>query len=96
MIKDILRLMSKGNLTIVEIAQKLNISKDELLNRFKMMEQMGYLEQSKKTTNENISHESDRMCAFCPEAKSCSKNDITSNDGLTYRLTEKGKRVSGV
>jgi predicted ArsR family transcriptional regulator len=94
MIKDILKLMSQGNLTVVEIAQKLNISKDELLNRFKMMEQMGYLEKTNQGNDVSKSHEPGRMCAFCPEAKSCSNNDVTSYDGLTYHLTEKGKRVS--
>jgi hypothetical protein len=96
MIKDILRLMSKGNHSIGEIAQKLKISKDELLNRFKMMEQMGYLEKSNQRDKVGKSHEPGKMCAFCPEAKSCSTNNITSYDGLTYSLTEKGKRLAGV
>jgi hypothetical protein len=96
MIKEILQVMSQGNLTIGEIADKLNLTKNELLNRFKMMEQMGYLEKSNQGDDVSKSHEPKMMCAFCPEAKSCSKSDITSYDGLTYRITEKGKRILSV
>jgi predicted transcriptional regulator len=96
MIKEILKLMSSGNLTINEIAQKMNLSKDELLNRFKMMEQMGYLKRADKAESETKSHGTSKTCTFCPEAKSCSSNKRTSYEGLTYSLTEKGKNLAGL
>ncbi|MBN2065745.1 MAG: hypothetical protein JW771_02935 [Candidatus Thermoplasmatota archaeon] len=90
MIKQILILLSQGNHTIAEIAQRANLSKEDLLNRFEMMEWMGYLQKSNITASKGRTHEPGKMCAFCPVARECLNHDITVP---TYHLTEKGKRI---
>ena len=88
MIKEILSLSSKGNLSFSEISRELKISQDELKHQMEMMERMGYLE----AICEPPSSTEDK-CRFCSMGGSCSGGGANHPSGKTYRLTEKGKRV---
>ena len=91
MIKEILRSMIDGDQTISEIAHKLKISQDELLNRLETLEHMGYL----KRVTDNIEN-NPKSCLYCSMVNTCSdKNDNNRSDStrIEYQLTEKGKNV---
>ena len=92
MIKEILKQVSKGDCSLSEIGQSLNISQDELKNRLHMMKHMGYI------TAENVMDtKASGGCAFCPSAKTCSDaSRSVSMKIVTYQLTEKGERVCGI
>lgn len=88
MIKELLRLISQDNMNLKEIAQQMNLSRDDLRNRIDMMIHMGYLELVEESRHGE--------CAFCSIAKACKEN---CRDGIgvrVYRLTEKGRRVIGI
>jgi predicted transcriptional regulator len=90
MIKEILTLFTKGNLTINEIALELDISKSELINRIMIIEKMGYIKTSKE---QNKTIEKGNLCTFCVEAKQCSQQKTSGYDKQVYQITEKGKRL---
>jgi len=92
MIKQILIHLSQGTHTIAELAQKLHVNKEDMINHLEMMELMGYLQKTNITANKGRTQGPGKMCAFCPKAKGCS-NMTTSTNGVTYKLTPKGKRV---
>jgi hypothetical protein len=93
MIKQILILLSQGTLTIAEIAHEMNMSKEDVMNHFEMMERMGYLEKSTITATTDRIHEPGRVCAFCPEAKRCLSKKTICGDGIYYQMTPKGKKI---
>ena len=84
MIKEILKLIALGGITLAEMAQRLKIGVEELKMRLEMMERMGYVESPK---------EADGECAFCHTK--CSACDYRP-EGATYRITEKGFRCLSV
>ncbi|MDO9536804.1 MAG: FeoC-like transcriptional regulator [Thermoplasmata archaeon] len=84
--------MSKGDFSLIEMAQNLSISQDELKNRMHMMKHMGYI-----TAEDVMDTRANGGCALCPSAKTCSDVPRTmSMKIVTYQLTEKGKRVCGI
>lgn len=89
MIRETLRMITKGDLTLNEIAQRFEISGDDLKTRIEMLEHMGYI-----VRNDVMGVGACDGCSFCPSSKTCS--GISHNSGIeiiTYQLTEKGKRV---
>jgi len=85
MIKDILKLMSLGGITLPEMARRLGAGLDDLKNRLEMMERMGYVE---------ALHEVGRSeCPSCHTSK-CLAGDCHSESAI-YHLTKKGLRCLG-
>jgi DNA-binding transcriptional regulator LsrR (DeoR family) len=90
MIKEILKFMALGNLSLAEIGQRLKISRETLKSRLDLMERMGYIE-----TCCDESYEKTDACGLCPSAKVCSEQSPQAPKIISYRLTEKGKIVIG-
>jgi Mn-dependent DtxR family transcriptional regulator len=88
MIKEILKLLSRGNITFNDLAIELSISQSELKNRLDLLEHMGYIEIICK---ENPTLESG--CLFCSEANECAKNTKSDYFETIYKLTKKGRKV---
>ena len=87
MIKEILTLMCEGTLTLIEIAEKLKITRQELFNRLETLEHMGYIKKLCTTTTEK------NKCISCTIAGSCVECDSTESFGISFQLTKKGKKV---
>lgn len=91
MIKEILKLMSKGDLTLSQISHELKISRKELTNKLAMMEHMKYIE----TIDENKSN-IENTCEDCTLFHGdCSGEKTLKVCILGYRITAKGRRVLG-
>ena len=88
MIKEILRSMIDGDQTISEIALKLKISQDELINRLETLEHMGYL----KRVSDNIQNNK-KSCLGCSMVDICSDKNRSNSTRVEYQLTAKGKNV---
>ena len=86
MIKQILKQLMHGNLSLPELASTLNLTRDELNNRLKMM---GYIEVVCETPANG-----QKTCSFCPLSKECSEVDKNDSSIIIYKLTVKGKRMS--
>ena len=91
MIKETLKMMLRGDMSLNEIAQSMGISVDELKIRLDTLEQMRYL------TSDNVMGGGNAGgCSHCPSAGSCS---VSSNNlGMkisTFQLTEKGMKICG-
>lgn len=89
MIKKILKHLVQGNLTLTEIAVKLNLSRAELMNRLEIMEHMGYITKvcEARPRDEN-------NCAYCTMSSDCSTQEDSKDKMISYKLTAKGRRVS--
>ena len=82
---EILSLISGGGMSITEMAEKLGIDKDLLMDRITTLERMGYL---RKFDMEGRCEEG--RCRDCPLSRSCGGNKATNP--TIYVLSEKGKR----
>jgi hypothetical protein len=88
MIIETLKLISLGKLSLSEVAQKLNIGRDEMKNRLEIMKQTGYVEAVPGEYGDEP-----EICSSCPLRKSCSESRAVYSASKGYRITEKGRRV---
>ncbi|ADI74166.1 putative transcriptional regulator, AsnC family [Methanohalobium evestigatum Z-7303] len=79
LIKKILQLIDKNNMTLNEIADELGLSRDELKFRLEMMEHMGEIESVKNNQS---------GCSGCSGSKCLGDNKL-----VVYQLTEKGRKI---
>lgn len=84
---EILKLMATGNLTLLEIARKLNLSREALKDRLRIMECTGHIE---TWYVDNCG--SGDFCEFCSCARACSGSCPQILKIMAYRLTKKGER----
>lgn len=77
--KKILQLIDQGNMTFNDIADELELSRNELKFRLEMMEHMGEIE--------SISDNQDG-CSGCCSSKCSGMNQL-----VIYQLTKKGKKI---
>lgn len=91
MIKEILQLMASGKLSLSEMSSELSITNEELKNRLELMRHLGYVEILCETTSKSNGK---MKCSCCPQQKSCSESTNRDKFGISYGLTNKGKRVS--
>jgi DNA-binding Lrp family transcriptional regulator len=82
MISDVLKHIFVERLSLNETAHKMGMSGEQLKDRLRIMEQMGYL----KKTDADFSH----ACNSCSSCKACPTGDL---GGGQYMLTEKGYRL---
>lgn len=88
MIKELLNLMCNRTLTLVEIADNLKITRQELFNRLETLEHMGFIKKICTST----SNEKDQ-CISCIMNDSCVECDSKESLGISFQLTRKGKKV---
>ena len=88
MISETLSLIAKGGLSVEEMAKKLGIPKDSLVQRFDELVRKGYL----KTTEDDPTCVSGK-CANCPMTRSCTGSEEYPR---FYEMTSKGKRAIGL
>ena len=88
MIKEILNLMCDNTLTLVEIADNLNIIRQELINRLETLEHMGYIKKICTSTSNEKEH-----CISCTMADVCVECDSKESFGISFQITKKGKKV---
>jgi DNA-binding Lrp family transcriptional regulator len=88
MIKEILNLMYDNTLTLVQIAENLRITRQELFNRLETLEHMGYIKKICTST----SNEKER-CISCAMSDVCVEGDSKESFGISFQLTKKGKKV---
>lgn len=81
MISDILKQIFVERLSLNEIAQKMGMSGEQLKDRLRTMEQMGYLAKA------------DPNIFRCSSCSSCTASMTCDPDSGQYMLTEKGARL---
>ncbi|WP_370574911.1 FeoC-like transcriptional regulator [Methanomethylovorans sp.] len=82
MIVDILRYIFVERLSLNEAALLMGMSGEQLKDRLRIMEQMGYL----RKTEADVSH----GCGSCSSCTVCPTGDMSSEQ---YMLTDKGSRL---
>jgi len=84
MFKDILLKLAEGGVAASLLAAELDISDDQLRERLRMMEHMGYIASDAACTP----GEPSPFCACCSGCK-CSSQELP----MRFLLTEKGRRL---
>ncbi len=84
MFKDILLKLAEGGVAVPLLAADLGISLDQLRERLRMMEHMGYIAGDIACTP----GEPSPLCACCSGCK-CSSQELP----MRFLLTEKGRRL---
>jgi DNA-binding HxlR family transcriptional regulator len=82
MISEILGYMFVERLSLNEISLKMSMSVEQLKDRLRIMEQMGYLRK--------LDSDLSLSCTSCSSCKICHDSDLGSGQ---YTLTEKGSRL---
>ncbi len=86
MLKSILEIMAREDLSFSELAQTLDISTRELRNRLQTLENMGHIEKLPGNSGE-------KACTFCPTASGCESCESNLQFPDTYRITSKGRKL---
>lgn len=81
MISDVLKHIFVERLSLNETAYKMGMSGEQLKDRLRIMEQMGYL----RKADPDISH--------CTSCSSCTSSTTCDLGNGQYMLTEKGSRL---
>ncbi len=82
-------MMSRGDLSLNEIAREIGLGTDELKQRLDMLEHMGYI-----LSEDSMAMGAGGGCSSCPSAGTCGA--VSGSLGIkiaTYQLTDKGRKV---
>ena len=91
MLKEILILMRRGDLSYSEIAMRLGYSIEQLRMKLDMLERMGYLTRRAFETGNCAG----KACMICPSSSSCGTDRYERPLPSFYTLTDKGVRLAG-
>jgi len=82
---ELLELISKGGVSVAEMAARVGVDRGVLLDRLSDLEKMGYLKRLELGTGCGT-----KGCGSCPMRKSC---DGSPSAPIIFALSEKGKRA---